>query len=219
MSSDSAFKLKEAGNDLFSRKQYRESSAKYIQAIATDDANAILIANRAACWLILGNRIAWQKAFDTLPSENLTDAEKTLREEIQGNIIAATRKLNALHPKNLPEQWWGTPSYPPVRACALAMVPELEKEGEHDSCAFYLSRAYLHLDKAGEMPKAYQPRPDGVDVVPSTVYHFSEAILRDAHTILVSGVDFADGMEDQGDASADLVIEEIPGRLSPEGWD
>ncbi|TFY63263.1 hypothetical protein EVG20_g6395 [Dentipellis fragilis] len=47
---DVVAKLKTEGNALFVNKQYNEAIAKYSQAIERDPSNAILFANRAACY-------------------------------------------------------------------------------------------------------------------------------------------------------------------------
>ncbi|KAI0793345.1 hypothetical protein C8Q75DRAFT_804170 [Abortiporus biennis] len=49
----SVAKLKDQGNALFVKKQYREAYQKYTEAIKQDDKNAIICANRAACCLNL----------------------------------------------------------------------------------------------------------------------------------------------------------------------
>ncbi|KAI0038600.1 TPR-like protein, partial [Auriscalpium vulgare] len=46
-----AAQLKERGNALFAKKDYRAAVAKYTAAIALDSQNAVLYANRAACYL------------------------------------------------------------------------------------------------------------------------------------------------------------------------
>lgn len=48
-----AAKLKDEGNALFIKKKYSEAHAKYTEAIAMDDQNAVFFANRAACLLNL----------------------------------------------------------------------------------------------------------------------------------------------------------------------
>jgi hypothetical protein len=48
---DQVTRLKEEGNALFTQKDYTMASVKYTEAIAADDTNAVLYANRAACRL------------------------------------------------------------------------------------------------------------------------------------------------------------------------
>jgi hypothetical protein len=49
----SAALLKEQGNVLFAERKHDEAATKYTEAIALDGMNAVLFANRAACWLAL----------------------------------------------------------------------------------------------------------------------------------------------------------------------
>jgi hypothetical protein len=49
MSESTAVQLKDEGNELFRRQDYVGALAKYTEAIALDDKNAVLYANRAAC--------------------------------------------------------------------------------------------------------------------------------------------------------------------------
>ncbi|KAK7029548.1 hypothetical protein VNI00_014425 [Paramarasmius palmivorus] len=51
MPTERAKKLKDEGNALFAKEDYKAAVQKYTQAIALDDKNAILYANRAACRL------------------------------------------------------------------------------------------------------------------------------------------------------------------------
>ncbi len=44
-----AAKLKEEGNELYVKKNFVSAIAKYTKAIALDDKNAVLYANRSAC--------------------------------------------------------------------------------------------------------------------------------------------------------------------------
>ncbi|KAG2128642.1 uncharacterized protein EDB93DRAFT_1184074 [Suillus bovinus] len=50
MSEPTAVQLKDEGNELFRQQDYIGALAKYTQAIALDDKNAVLHANRAACY-------------------------------------------------------------------------------------------------------------------------------------------------------------------------
>lgn len=43
--------LKTEGDTFYFRKDYRRAAQKYTEAIKEDDSNAILYANRAACYL------------------------------------------------------------------------------------------------------------------------------------------------------------------------
>ena len=45
--------LKDEGNKFFSQKDYVQAFIKYSDAIAEDSTNAVLFANRAACWLAM----------------------------------------------------------------------------------------------------------------------------------------------------------------------
>lgn len=49
MSEPTAAQLKDEGNELFRKQDYVGAMAKYTEAIALDDKNAVLYANRAAC--------------------------------------------------------------------------------------------------------------------------------------------------------------------------
>lgn len=49
--SSTAAQLKDEGNKLFSQKKYSGAILKYTAAIAADEDNAVLYANRAACYL------------------------------------------------------------------------------------------------------------------------------------------------------------------------
>ncbi|KAG1733916.1 uncharacterized protein EDB91DRAFT_1148001 [Suillus paluster] len=49
MSAPAATQLKDEGNELFKKQDYVGAFAKYTEAIALDDKNAVLYANRAAC--------------------------------------------------------------------------------------------------------------------------------------------------------------------------
>jgi Flp pilus assembly protein TadD len=49
--------LKEQGNSLFVAKNHEEAASKYTEAIALDGRNAILYANRAACYLALQRHV------------------------------------------------------------------------------------------------------------------------------------------------------------------
>lgn len=42
-------KLKDEGNALFAKKDYRSAYHKYTKALELDDKNVVLYANRAAC--------------------------------------------------------------------------------------------------------------------------------------------------------------------------
>lgn len=48
-----AVELKAEGNKLFGRKKYDQASIKFTKAIELDRGNAVLYANRAACYLAL----------------------------------------------------------------------------------------------------------------------------------------------------------------------
>lgn len=49
MSEPTATQLKDKGNELFKKQDYVGAIIKYTEAIALDDKNAVLYANRAAC--------------------------------------------------------------------------------------------------------------------------------------------------------------------------
>ncbi|KII91505.1 hypothetical protein PLICRDRAFT_51648 [Plicaturopsis crispa FD-325 SS-3] len=57
MSEDIVTKLKAEGNVAFGARDFEEAHSKYTQAIALDDSNAVLFANRAACSLHMGSRL------------------------------------------------------------------------------------------------------------------------------------------------------------------
>jgi len=48
-----AAELKSEGNKLFGQKKYDQAAVKFTKAIELDRSNAILYANRAACYLAL----------------------------------------------------------------------------------------------------------------------------------------------------------------------
>jgi len=48
-----AAELKAEGNNLFGQKKYDQAAVKFTEAIELDRSNAILYANRAACYLAL----------------------------------------------------------------------------------------------------------------------------------------------------------------------
>jgi stress-induced-phosphoprotein 1 len=49
MSEPTSAQLKDLGNELFKKQDYVGAIIKYTEAIALDDKNAVLYANRAAC--------------------------------------------------------------------------------------------------------------------------------------------------------------------------
>jgi Flp pilus assembly protein TadD len=49
MSDVTAAQLKNEGNELFRKQDYGGAFVKYSEALALDDKNAVLYANRAAC--------------------------------------------------------------------------------------------------------------------------------------------------------------------------
>lgn len=49
--------LKAAGNALFAEQEFQAASHKYSEAIALDDQNAILLSNRAACYINLARSV------------------------------------------------------------------------------------------------------------------------------------------------------------------
>lgn len=54
MAPSTAAQLKEEGNALFVQKHFACAYEKYSEAIAVDDQNAVLYANRSACSLGMG---------------------------------------------------------------------------------------------------------------------------------------------------------------------
>ncbi|KAK7045992.1 hypothetical protein VNI00_006987 [Paramarasmius palmivorus] len=163
-----AEKLKEEGSTLFSKQKYGPAAKKYTEAIAIDNANPILYANRSACRLKLKqyldavadatkavelnpnyakayariaaarealgqgrlSKVAWQKALEALPSDNLTEGEITQKKQYEVKLAAVSKACEEQDEDD--RQHTSRMKIPPQDAtpwrCALGMLPELRRD-------------------------------------------------------------------------------------------
>ncbi|KAG2067571.1 TPR-like protein [Suillus decipiens] len=154
MSEPTATQLKDEGNVLFRKQDYVGALSKYTEAIALDDENAVLYANRAACYHGLNRYIdavddakmatkidpgyakGWSRlaasrdALDTLPKTNLSPAEQRQKDQYSAclNASQARGKVSeARDPRLAPISKADDGNLP--WQVARAMFPELEKAG------------------------------------------------------------------------------------------
>lgn len=80
-----AEKLKQQGNDAFRASDFQQAAALYSLALGEDPSNDVVLANRAQCWLKLGQ-----------PEKALVDAEECMR-LAPGNVKGHFRKGLSLH--------------------------------------------------------------------------------------------------------------------------
>ncbi|KAK1230908.1 hypothetical protein PQX77_005986 [Marasmius sp. AFHP31] len=174
--------LKDEGNKLFIAKKFDAAVKKYTEAIALDDQNPILFANRAACrlslrrymdaatdaakatqlnpnysraWARLGTAYdelrqfnqsekCWNRALETLPRENLTEAELKQKEQYEKNYAASKRAMedmkNEVNDRVMSTTVGPDNQMPSVRASG--MIPQLERERKYDSSAWAIASAY-----------------------------------------------------------------------------
>ncbi|KAG7091316.1 hypothetical protein E1B28_010360 [Marasmius oreades] len=260
---------------MFARKDYASASVKYTEAIALDEKNPILYANRSACRLHLkqfldaatdalmatklnpyygkawarlatakdalgqpeASTLAWQEAIDTLPKENLTESERKQKSEYETGLAAASKALEAL---NLGADQSGRFLFKNDERsllpwmCALAMIPQLERERKFESSAWTISQAYLSLEQGNEWMNEMKTQARGGDestrVRLKVIEFFSNAIMLDSRAFHVGDPDWGKKFNLQmrienshhkswAPFGPEKLFREVEDRLAREGWE
>ncbi|KAI3609899.1 TPR-likeprotein [Moniliophthora roreri] len=266
-----AERLKDEGNALFSKQKYGPASKKYTEAIAIDNSNPILYANRSACRLSLKqyldavadatravelnpmyakayarvatardalgqpslSKVAWQKALDALPSENLTEAEMKQKKQYEDGLAAALKATKEEETND--RQHVSRMKVPPKDAtpwmCGMEMLPQLRREENYHSSAWLIAQAYHEFQRGTQMMmEIYTYGDNMVNLNLGALETISNAMLYDTRVFHVPSPSWLPKFNQQvvaesqirnawTTAGPDKVFQEAENRLLQEGWD
>ncbi|KAL0065558.1 hypothetical protein AAF712_007469 [Marasmius tenuissimus] len=140
---------------------------------------------------------AWKKALGTLSKDDLSEAEIKQKAEYEAGLSAASKALELnrsgadvgprLEYKN------DDRSLTPWM-CALALMPQLERERNHRSSAWTIAHAYLDLEKGNELLSHQKVQmKDGAEQLRATlraIEHLSNAIMMDSRVFHIGSQDW-----------------------------
>ncbi|KAG2756989.1 hypothetical protein P692DRAFT_20814377 [Suillus brevipes Sb2] len=206
MSEPTSAQLKDLGNELFKKQDYVGAIIKYTEAIALDDKNAVLYANRAACNHALNKFLdavddahmvlfavagalaadwtnsahAWQKALDALPKSQLSPAEQKQKDRYAACLKAAiARRHRRIVPLSMSEKAGKFPWQ-----IATDMLPELRRAGHAkvSSSAWVIALAYEEFNSGVELMKGMKKTP-----VPGSPDNFVFHGISEGLTLMSNG--------------------------------
>ncbi|KIK36702.1 hypothetical protein CY34DRAFT_55520, partial [Suillus luteus UH-Slu-Lm8-n1] len=186
MSEPTAAQLKDEGNELFRKQDYVGAMAKYTEAIALDDKNAVLYANHAVDDAKMATKVdpgyakgwsrlatswdaltdwkrseeAWQKALDALPKTNLSPAEQRQKDQYSASLDAAQMRGKVQEDPHHLTLFQASDGKLPWQI-ATEMLPELRKAGpaKFSSSAWVISAAYEDFKKGVQFMNQMQSIP------------------------------------------------------------
>ncbi|KAK1222349.1 hypothetical protein PQX77_014799 [Marasmius sp. AFHP31] len=180
---------------------------------------------------------AWNKALETLSKDNLSEAEIKQKTEYEAGLAAASKALELnrsgadvgprLEYKN------DDRSLTPWM-CALALMPQLERERNYRSSAWTIAHAYLDLEKGNELLGHQKIQmKDGAEQLRATlraIEYLSNAIMMDSRVFHIGSQDWIERFNRQLRIEhehyrswlpfgPERVFEQAEARLKKEGWD
>ncbi|KAJ7651524.1 hypothetical protein DFH06DRAFT_995832 [Mycena polygramma] len=245
---DRAQRLKLQGNALHEKGEHQAAYDKYTEAIKEDPQNAVLYANRSAAslsmkeqqnliqnterlgqgWQLRPSKCfdAWEAAFASLPSQDLTAGQKALQAQFQDGLKASkaaeakppppTRLVAVAVGRNGHRNAIG--KMPWVRAAALEKKVLAAQQHSSVIVLLYASRvnSLIHPTCSILMGHAIEAMSNGILIDRRCFYMDGKEWMHQ----YLEQVDF-EGQYYQawGKGGSKIVIEQAPGRLAAEGWD
>ncbi|KAK0224664.1 hypothetical protein EDD85DRAFT_959370 [Armillaria nabsnona] len=183
----------------------------------------------------LPSSLAWQRALDTLPTENLTPMQEQQREEYQKRLYESTDRLHhkaSGGDRSMDTRYYRDGDGQQPWEVAREMIPALEASGNTSSSAWVLHGAYkefaegvrimnrVTLDAGGNLrgeENGFQHLVNGM-IRDDRVFHLEkEALWISAYNRL--GTLERERHDPWLAAGPDYLKREAPSRLAEKGWD